>query len=94
MSKYTDFVRSLPCAVSGYIGEEVDPHHVKGYSWITGACGGKKGHDLTCIPLKHELHQELHQIGWKSFEEKYNFSQMETLALTILAANKEGVIKV
>lgn len=93
MSKYTNYVRSLPCCVSGYVGEEVDPHHVKGYAWLTGAGGSKKGHDLTCIPLRHSLHVELHNTGWQTFEDKHNFSQLEAMVKTILNAEKEGILE-
>jgi hypothetical protein len=93
MSKYRDYVRSLPCCVTGYIGDEVDPHHIKGYAWLTGGSMGKKSSDLSCIPLKHDLHQELHDIGWKSFEEKYSFSQSDWMLRTIFRAEKDGIIK-
>lgn len=94
MSTYTDFVRSLPCVVSGYIGEEIDPHHIKGYSYLTHAGGSKKGTDLLCIPLRHKYHQELHDIGWKSFEKKYNINQLEEAVGCLLIAEKAGVIAV
>lgn len=92
-SKYRDYVRSLPCCVSGYIGEKVDPHHIKGYSWLTGSGGALKGSDLTCIPLRHDLHVELHQIGRKSFEKLHNMSQKDEMIKTILRAGKDGVLK-
>lgn len=94
MSDYTDFVRRMPCCVSGYIGDEVDPHHIKGYSWLTDSGISFKGTDLLCIPLRHELHNELHNIGWKSFEEKYNISQLEQAVIQILIAEKYGVISI
>jgi len=91
--KFKDYVRSLPCCVSGYIGEEVDPHHIKGYSWLTGSAWALKGSDLTCIPLRHDLHNELHNIGWASFEEKHNMNQLEVMIATILQAEKDGVVR-
>ncbi len=94
MSKYTDLVRSLPCYVSGFQGEEVDPHHIKGYSWLTGSAGALKCTDLCAIPLKHSLHLEFHNIGWKSFEEKHNFSQLEAVIDTIIKAEKAGAIQI
>ena len=93
MSKYRDYVRSLPCCVTGYIGDKVSPHHVVGYSWLTGKCVSKKGSDLTCIPIRQDLHNELHNNGWASFEKKYNISQLEIMIATILQAEKDGVIK-
>lgn len=89
---YMDWVRTLPCSLSGYIGDEVDPHHAKGYAYVTGSGGGIKGNILSCMPLRHELHQELHTIGHKTFEEKYNFSQMEAALRTVIQAHKDGII--
>ena len=91
--KYKDYVRSLPCCISGYSGEEVAPHHVIGNSWLTGKGMAKKGSDLTCIPIRQSLHNDLHNMGWKTFENLHNFSQLEAMIKTILQAEKDGVIK-
>ena len=93
MKDYVAYVISLPCCVTGYQGEGIDPHHIKGYSYLTGHGWAKKGSDLTRIPLKHELHTELHDKGWETFEKKYNMSQLEHMVKTILQAEKDGVIK-
>ena len=94
MSKaYRYYVRELSCCVTGDIGFN-DPHHITGYNWLTGKGMGKKGSDLTCISLRHDLHQELHQIGWKSWEQKHNVSQLELMIKTILKAERDGVINV
>jgi len=93
-NKYREYVRSLPCCVTGYVGEEVSPHHIIGYSHLTGKCMGKKGSDLTCIPLRQEIHAILHHQGWVTFEETRNFSQLEAMVKTILQAEKDGVIKI
>jgi hypothetical protein len=90
--KYRDYVRSLPCCVTGITGDCVDPHHIIGSSWLTRKGIGKKGSDLTCIPLAHELHMELHNSGWRSFEQKYNMSQIEMVIQTILKAEADGII--
>lgn len=94
MKDYVAYVISLPCCVSGYQGEGNDPHHIKGYGYITGHGWAKKGSDLTRIPLKRELHNELHNNGWETFEKKYNMSQLECMVKTILQAEKDGVIKI
>ncbi len=88
--KYLDYVRSLPCCVSGYIGEEVVPHHIIGANWLTGKCMSKKGSDLTVIPIRQSLHQELHDKGWVTFERKYNICQVEMVVKTILQAERDG----
>ena len=94
MSKqYRDYVRTLPCCVSGYEGD-CDPHNLKGYSWLTGSAWALKGSDLTCIPLRHDLHNELHDTGWVTFEKKHNISQLEVMIATILQAEKDGVINI
>lgn len=93
MSDYSDYVRGLPCCVSSYQGDRVDPHHIKGRAWLTGGSASKKGSDLTCIPLRHDLHNEFHQIGWQSFEEKHNINQLECMVRTILQAEKDGVLE-
>ncbi len=90
--KYKEFIRTLPCCVSGYMGDEIDPHHIIGYAHLTGKGMGKKGSELTMIPLRHEYHRLLHDMGWKSFENKYNISQIEVMIRTILQAEKAGVI--
>ena len=92
--KYRDYVRSLPCCVTGIIGESIDPHHVIGSNWLTGKGVGKKGSDLTCIPLTHNLHSEIHNIGWRTFEAKHNMSQLEMMIQTILQAEKDGIINI
>jgi len=94
LSKYTNYVRTLPCCVSGYIGEEVQAHHIIGYNWLVGKAMGKKGSDLACIPLKHSIHMELHDIGWASFEKKHNISQVEMVIKTLLQAERDGVVRV
>jgi len=85
---YRRYVASLPCCVTGYQGEGVDPHHIKGH----GFGGTVKCSDLFCIPLKHELHVELHDKGWQSFEEKYNVSQYVQALYTIEQAEEDGVL--
>ena len=91
---YRDYVRSLPCCVSGIEGETIDPHHPKGYSWLLQNAGALKSSDLICIPLEHDLHQELHDHGWETFELKHNMSQLEAVIKTLLRAERDGIIEV
>jgi len=86
--KYRKYVAGLPCVVTGYQYGGNDPHHIKG----RGYGGSVKCSDLFCIPLKHELHQELHQIGWQSFETKYGIDQMRSALDTIAQAFNDGVL--
>jgi len=46
---YMNYIRTLPCAITGYLGEEIDPSHLEGMSWLTGKSGASKGHFLSCI---------------------------------------------
>ncbi len=88
--KYLEYVASLPCCLTGFQGEGVQAHHIIGHNAITGKGMAKKGSDLTAIPLNHVLHRELHDMGWKTFENLHNFSQLEVMVKTILQAEKEG----
>ena len=86
--KYREYISQLPCCVTGNDGVRNDPHHIKG----RGYGSSEKCSDLFCIPLNHELHQELHQTGWKSFEKKYNVCQVSVVLKTIQRAFAEGVL--
>ena len=70
---YLNFIRALPCAVTGKMGE-THAHHTK--------IGGKgiKGSDYSCIPLCADKHKEYHDIGRQTFEEKYNVNVRELTA--------------
>ncbi len=94
MSKYRDYVRTLPCCVSGVTGEQVQAHHIIGSNWLTGKGVSKKGSDLSCIPLEHSLHMEIHSTGWSTFEQKHNIRQLEVMIKTILQAEKDGIITI
>lgn len=86
--KYREYISGLPCCITGREGIPNDPHHIKGRGYgSTIKCS-----DLFCIPLTHDLHHEFHQIGWKSFEDKYNICQI-TIALKIInQAFVDGVL--
>ena len=58
------FIRQQPCIVSGF--SPTVPHH-------TSKAGmALKGSDYLTVPLKPELHSELHTIGQETFQRKYN----------------------
>ena len=78
--KYKLYIRSLPCLVSGYDGEEIIYHHVR----FAGHCGqGQKPSDLFCVPLRQlPYHIEVHQMSDKPFWEKHNIDiKMEIIKL-------------
>ena len=57
MSKYTDWVKTLPCCHTGQFG--VDAHHLIGVDKM-GQVGGKN-HDITAMPLLRWVHNEVHK---------------------------------
>ena len=75
--KYTDWVKSQPSVISGQPAD--DAHHLIGH--CTGGMGTKVS-DLWTLPLTRQEHQEIHQIGHKSWEHKYG-SQWKFVAQTL-----------
>lgn len=57
-----------------------DPHHIIGHGY---SATGIKAPDWTQMALTHELHQELHNHGWKAFEAKYGRTQKSMVAETL-----------
>ena len=86
--KYRKYVSGLPCCVTRIEYKSCDPHHIKGRGYGSSV----KCSDLFCIPLSHELHQEFHQIGWKSFEKKHNICQVSVALSTIEKAIADGIL--
>lgn len=74
--EYREWIRKQPCIVRDRTGEDVDPHHA-----IEGGQGSKAS-DYTCLPLSHDLHEELHgpNMSRKAFEEKYNVDIWKEIA--------------
>jgi len=60
-----DWLHSLPCCVSGVRGD-IHCVHVK-----TGGVSRKADYQWT-VPMAAELHRQLHRIGIRSFEARYN----------------------
>ena len=88
--KWLDWVKSLPSCISQRPAD--DPHHIKGYSHITGSSGGKKGDDLYVIPLTRDEHVLFDYMGWATWEKHYG-SQLEHWARVVRLAVKEGVLE-
>lgn len=76
--------------VTSHTGEGNDPHHIKG----RGYGGSVKCSDLYCIPLRHDKHMELHNIGWQAFEQKYNIDQRDCVMAVLQQAYNDGVLKI
>ena len=64
-------------------------HHIIGYGY-----GGMatKAPDYLQMALSHELHCELHNQGWRSFEAKYGFTQKELTAMTMWKIHADGIV--
>lgn len=87
--KYMDYVRDLPCAVTGQDHIQSDPHHLWGYG-LSGM--GQKPSDFFIMPLKHEIHQQLHLNGKEWLHDMYGVYQIDCVVETLRTALKDGVI--
>ena len=72
-AEYLKYVRSLPCCVTG-VTKDIVVHHV-----LTGGKATKCS-DYATVPMNAMMHGELHNIGRKSFEEKYEINFWEQMA--------------
>jgi len=74
--EYREWIRSQPCIVRDRTGDDVDPHHA-----IEGGQGSKAS-DYTCLPLCHDLHEELHgpNMSREKFEDKHNVDIWQEIA--------------
>ena len=88
--KWLDWVKTLPSCISGRPAD--DPHHIKGYSHITGSGGSIKGDDLFVIPLTRDEHSMFDHMGWQTWEQKYG-SQLEHWGRLMRLAVKEGIFR-
>lgn len=82
--KYTDWVKSQPSCISCRPAD--DPHHIKG----RGYGGTGKRSDILTIPLTRDEHTEFHNIGWETWEKKYNVDQRDLVLDTINLATNAG----
>lgn len=83
---YLRWVKTLPSVISRRPSD--DAHHLIGH----GQGGmGTKASDLWVFPLTRDEHTELHNMGWKEWEELYG-SQWMHVAKTFQLAVIEGVL--
>jgi len=86
--KYLAWVRSLPSVISGQPAG--DAHHLIGH----GESGmGTKVTDIWTFPLTRGEHTELHNIGWRAWEEKYG-DQWKFVSKTLSMGIIEEVLKI
>jgi len=84
--KYLKWVKQLPSVISHRPAD--DPHHLTGHHT---AGTGQKVTDYWAFPLTRDEHTELHNMGYKAWEEKYG-SQWRFVSETLLLAIAEGVL--
>ena len=88
--KIGEYIRSgaVACCITGSNYAVVNHHLIgNGYSGM-----GTKAPDFLQMALTHELHQELHTHGHKSFEEKYGRTQKSMTAETMTKLHADGVV--
>ena len=84
MSDYLEFVRTLPCCITGAPAD--DAHHIIA-AGLGGIMGGKQS-DLLVIPLTRGEHQRLHR-NVKAWEAELG-PQCYYLMRTLLLAERAG----
>ena len=79
--KIGEFIRSgeVACCITGSTHAVVN-HHLIGYGY-SGM--GTKAPDFLQMALRHDLHDELHRHGDKTFEKKYGRTQKSMVAETM-----------
>ena len=82
---YLNFVRALPCVITGQ--PNACAHHLIGHGHSGMAL---KVHDFLTFPLSNAAHKELHDMGWKAWEAKHG-SQLEFIINTLSKACGLGV---
>ena len=82
---YLDWVKTLPCVVTGQPAD--DAHHMKGH----GMGGTVTAPDWAVFPLTRTAHTYFHDVGWKSWEAEHG-SQWEFVAKTLGKAIELGII--
>lgn len=90
--KIGEYIRSgqVACCITGSTYAVVNHHLIgNGYSGM-----GTKAPDWAQMALTHNLHAELHNHGWKSFEAKYGRTQKSMVAETLAKMHSDGVINI
>lgn len=69
---YTSYIRNQPCLIK-QDNFRVDAHHTGGTTnRFTGLA--KRNFDFAQVPLQHDLHMQLHEIGESIFWKTFNVS--------------------
>ncbi len=86
--KYLEWIRSLPCCVTGRTDNVIAHHAIN--CGLGGSTGGKAS-DLLAMPLNTEVHAELHHDPLE-FESMHD--QKKLALQTIEKAVNAGVLKI
>ena len=87
--KHRNWVCKHACLVDNCINEKMHAHHVRDRS--NGGTSIKPGDEWT-VPLCGYHHPEGHNIGWQTFEEKYDLNLREA-ALWFAKRSPDPAIK-
>ena len=90
--KIGEYIRSgaVACCITGSTYAVVNHHLIgNGYSGME-----TKAPDWAQMALTHEMHQHLHDHGWKSFEAEHGRTQKSMVAETLAKLHSEGLINV
>ena len=89
-NKIGEHIRSgeVCCCITGSNYAVVNHHIISnGYSAM-----GSKAPDFLQMAMTHDLHQELHANGIKSFEQKYAITQKQMVAETMVTLHAHKVV--
>lgn len=81
--RYMEFIRSLPCVVTGMENGYTDivAHHVR---MGAGAGVGQKPSDYWCLPLDAKEHTKLHQVGEARYWQGHGVNPHELIAMNLV----------
>lgn len=88
--KIGEYIRSgeVACCITGST-YGVANHHLIGHGYSGMAT---KPADYLQMAIRHDLHADLHNYGWKEFEAKHGRSQKSMVAETMAKLHADGVV--
>jgi hypothetical protein len=81
--RHLSWLRTLPCSVPGCEGEMIQAHHIR-----KGAGVALKPSDQYSAPICMEHHAEIHQIGSRTFEVRYQVDLSSIAAKLWMESNR------
>jgi alpha-galactosidase len=83
---YLAWVRTLPSALSGK--SPCVAHHLIGH----GRLSQRKCSDYLSMPLTDQEHRDLHDMGWRQWEQTYGKTQHQLVVETLMEALRLGIL--